>query len=158
MTEPQQETSEDPVTVRIGQAIMLHRAGDREEARHRLALLWAETTGEGDLFHRCTIAHYMADTQDDPGAELEWDLRALAAADALTEEQSERGEHSPEVRSLYPSLYLNVAAGHARLGDSAAARRELRRARRALGLLADDAYTAGVRAAVGRLEEQLKPV
>lgn len=155
MTEPQQETFPDGVMVRIGQAIMLHRAGDREEARNRLALLWSETTGEGDLFHRCTIAHYMADTQDDPGAELEWDRRALAAADALTEEKVEWGEHSLAVRSLYPSLYLNLAADHAKLGQSVAARRELGRAKGALGSLADDEYGEGIRAAVGRLEFRL---
>lgn len=155
MTEPQQETSPDGVMVRIGQAIMLHRAGDREEARNRLALLWSETTGEGDLLHRCTIAHYLADTQDDPGAELEWDRRALAAADALTEEKVEWGEHSLAVRSLYPSLYLNLAADHAKLGQSGAARRELGRAKGALGSLGDDEYGEGIRAAVGRLELRL---
>lgn len=155
MSEPQQETSPDAVMVRIGQAIMLHRAGDREEARNRFALLWSETTGKGDLFHRCTIAHYMADTQDDPGAELEWDRRALAAADALTEDEVEWGEHSPAVRCLYPSLYLNLAADHAKLGERGAARRELSRARGVLGSLADDEYGAGIRAAVDRLESRL---
>jgi hypothetical protein len=163
MTE-QQETAPDGMVVRIGQAVMLHRAGDREEARNRLALLWAETTGDGDLFHRCTIAHYMADTQDDPGAELEWDRRALAAADALTGDvpagcapaaEAAWGEHTVAVRALYPSLYLNLAADHRKLGDTAAARRELRRARGASGELADDAYGAGIKAAMVRLEQEL---
>jgi hypothetical protein len=159
MTE-QQETAPDGMVVRIGQAVMLHRAGDREEARNRFARLWAETTGDGDLFHRCTIAHYMADTQDDPGAELEWDRRALAAAealtgDALTGDEAAWGEHTVAVRALYPSLYLNLAADHRKLGETAAARRELRRARGVLGELADDAYGAGIRAAVRRLEQEL---
>lgn len=154
MTE-QQETAPDGMVVRIGQAVMLHRAGDREEARNRFAGLWAETTGDGDLFHRCTIAHYMADTQDDPGAELEWDRRALAAAEALTGDEAVWGEHTVAVRALYPSLYLNLAADHRKLGETAAARRELRRARGVLGELADDAYGAGIRAAVVRLEQEL---
>lgn len=158
MTEPQQETSPDAIMVRIGQAIMLHRAGDREEARNRFALLWSETTGTGDLFQRCTIAHYMADTQDDPDAELEWDTRALAAADALTEEKVEWGEYSVAVRCLYPSLYLNLAADHVKLGEPGAARRELRRAQGVLGSLADDEYGAGIRAAVERLESRLNAV
>jgi hypothetical protein len=135
---------------------MLHRAGDREEARNRLTLLWSQTTGEGDLFHRCTIAHYLADTQNDLAAELEWDRRALAAADALTEDEVQWGEHRLAVRSLYPSLYLNLAAGHAKLGEVAAARRELRRAQDVLPSLADDEYGAGIRAAVQRLERQLQ--
>lgn len=154
MTE-QQETAPDGMVVRIGQAVMLHRAGDREEARNRFAQLWSETTGDGDLFHRCTIAHYMADTQDDPGDELEWDRRALAAADALTGEEAAWGEHTVAVRALYPSLYLNLAADHRKLGDTAAARRELRRVRGVWGELADDAYGAGIRAAVERLEREL---
>src|SRR3989442_1092166 len=32
---------------RIGQVVMLHHAGDREEARHRFLQLWAEIGGGG---------------------------------------------------------------------------------------------------------------
>ncbi|MFF8285752.1 hypothetical protein ACF1DY_25110 [Streptomyces albus] len=158
MAEPQQDAphgAEDATMVRIGQAIMLHRGGDREEARNRFAALWQETDPDADLFHRCTIAHYMADTQDDPADELAWDLRALAAADALHDGHGQGGEHQLAVRSLYPSLHLNVAAGHARLGNEDAARSALARAREKLAALAADAYGQGVRAAVERLEKQL---
>ncbi|MFD4131105.1 hypothetical protein [Streptomyces goshikiensis] len=82
MTE-QQEASEDAVMTRIGQAVILLHAGDREEARNRLGEIWAEIGAEGDSLHRCTLAHYMADAQDDPADELAWDLRALTAADGL---------------------------------------------------------------------------
>ncbi|MGW7517889.1 hypothetical protein ACWGJ2_20110 [Streptomyces sp. NPDC054796] len=159
MAEPQQEAYPDPdpdaTMVRIGQAIILHRGGDREEARKRFGLLWEETGEEGDLFHRCTIAHYMADTQDDPVAELEWDLRALEAADAIAREEAKWGEHTRAVRSFYPSLYLNLAADHVKLGDESAALRELARARGAAGVLADDEYAAGIRAGIERLCLQL---
>lgn len=155
MVESRQEESHDAVRVRIGQAIMLHRAGDREEARNRLAELWEETEESGDLFHRCTIAHYLADTQESPAAELEWDQRALAAADALTQEWAAWGEHAVQVRSLYPSLYLNLATDHAKLGDGPSAWRELSRARSATGELSDDAYGKGVREAIRRLELRL---
>ncbi|MFJ5226661.1 hypothetical protein [Streptomyces sp. NPDC088400] len=79
----QQEASEDAVMTRIGQAAMLLHGGDREEARNRFGQLWTEIGEAGDPLHRCTLAHYMADTQDDPGDELAWDLRALTAADGL---------------------------------------------------------------------------
>lgn len=82
MTE-QQEASEDAVMTRIGQAVILLHAGDREEARNRLGEIWAEIGADGDSLHRCTLAHYMADAQDDPADELAWDLRALTAADGL---------------------------------------------------------------------------
>ncbi|MEU9030009.1 hypothetical protein AB0D46_21315 [Streptomyces sp. NPDC048383] len=83
MTE-QQEASEDAVMTRIGQAVILLHAGDREEARNRLGAIWSEIGEDGDSLHRCTLAHYMADAQDDPADELAWDLRALTAADGLT--------------------------------------------------------------------------
>ena len=73
---------------RIGQAIMLHHAGDREEARNRFArAVGGDRRGRATPLHRCTLAHYMADTQDDPADELGWDLRALSAADALSQER-----------------------------------------------------------------------
>ena len=64
----QQEASEDAVMTRIGQAVILLHAGDREEARNRLGEIWSEIGEEGDSLHRCTLAHYMADAQDDPAA------------------------------------------------------------------------------------------
>ncbi|MBA0051089.1 hypothetical protein E0L36_09345 [Streptomyces sp. AJS327] len=143
--------------VRIGQAVMLHRAGDREEARNRLVQLWRET-GSGALLHRCTIAHYLAGTQDDPRAELEWDRRALAAAEALSAERAAQGGRAGELRTLYPSLHLRLAADHWALGEVTAAHRELARARALLGGLPHDAYGTGVRAAVLRLAERLGPV
>jgi hypothetical protein len=155
VAQSQQDAYRNATSVRIGQAIMLHRGGDREEARNRLARLWSESGARGDLFERCTIAHYMADTQDDPHSELEWDLRALAAADALTRAEVQWGEHLLAVRSLYPSLHLNLAVDHAELGDDGAARRALERARESASELADDDYGRGVKAAISRLETRL---
>lgn len=83
----QEGASSDTMPTRIGQAVMLHRGGDREEARNRLGELWQELGPDGDALHRCTLAHYLADTQDDPADELAWDLRALAAADRAVRER-----------------------------------------------------------------------
>lgn len=80
----QREASKDAVMTRIGQAVMLLHGGDREEARNRFGVLWAEIGECGGALHRCTLAHYMADTQDDPEDELAWDLCALASAQGLT--------------------------------------------------------------------------
>ncbi|EST22732.1 hypothetical protein N566_26350 [Streptomycetaceae bacterium MP113-05] len=154
MTTARQEPPPDGATTRIGQAVMLHRAGDREEARNRLGELW-EQTSQADAFQRCTIAHYMADTQDDPADELAWDLRALAAADLLTGDHAASGTHAVEVRVLYPSLHLNLAADHVKLGAAGEARRELDRARRAAHVLTDDDYGRGILAAIDRMERRL---
>ncbi|MFI1966405.1 hypothetical protein ACH429_20235 [Streptomyces pathocidini] len=154
--ERQQETaSQDAVMTRIGQAVMLHRGGDREEARNRFAALWAEIGEEGDPFHRCTLAHYMADTQDDPAEELEWDVRALQAADSLTDARVGAHHASLAVRAFYPSLHLNLAADYAQLGRPGAARHELARARACAGALGDDEYGDGIRAEIARLELEL---
>ncbi|MFJ4966351.1 hypothetical protein EES43_02680 [Streptomyces sp. ADI96-02] len=151
----QQEASEDAVTTRIGQAIMLLHGGDREEARNRFGALWAELGSEGDALHRCTLAHYMADTQDDPGDELAWDLRALTAAEGLSEGRS--GEHpdAVAVQGFLPSLHLNLAADYLKLQRPEAARIHLRRAQDAAGILDDDGYGGGVRAAIERMELRL---
>ncbi|WNI26007.1 hypothetical protein [Streptomyces sp. ITFR-16] len=159
MTE-QQETSGDVFMTRIGQAIMLLHGGDREEARNRFGALWSEIGDEGDALQRCTLAHYMADTQDDPGDELAWDLRALTAAQALTDARAAGHEDALAVRAFFPSLHLNLAADYVKLHRPVAARIHLDRAREASGVLADDGmddgYGGGVRAAIGRLERRLR--
>lgn len=101
MTE-QQEASTDAVMTRIGQAIMLLHGGDREEARNRFGALWAEIGEDGDALHRCTLAHYMADTQDDPGDKLAWDLRALTAAEGLSDGRVAEHGDPLAVRAFYP--------------------------------------------------------
>ncbi|MFR9792395.1 hypothetical protein ACL07V_27680 [Streptomyces sp. MB22_4] len=150
MAERREQTARDEVLTRIGQVVMLHHGGDREEARSRFLDLWAEIGEDGDPLHRCTLAHYLADTQDDPADELAWDLRALAAARELPEGRP-RG-----VPGFFPSLHLNLAADYAKLGRTEAARTQLGHARAAADVLPDDGYGAGVRAAIGRLELRLE--
>ncbi|MFI9757509.1 hypothetical protein ACIHFB_06155 [Streptomyces sp. NPDC051963] len=155
MAERPEQVAADAVMTRIGQVVILHHAGDREEARHRFLDLWAEIGETGDPLHRCTLAHYMADAQDDPSDELAWDLRALTAADELTDERLAQHEGAPAARALYPSLHLNLAADYVKLGRSEAARAHIRQARGAVDALGDDPYGDGVRAAISRLEQRL---
>jgi hypothetical protein len=159
VTEQQQEASRDAVMTRIGQAIMLLHGGDREEARNRFGAIWSEIGADGDALHRCTLAHYMADTQDDPGDELAWDLRALTAAEGLTDERAAEHRDALAVRAFYPALHLSLAADYVKLQRPEAAWIHLNRARKASDVLADDGmddgYGGGVRAAIGRLERRL---
>ncbi|MGW2049705.1 hypothetical protein ACWCPF_31665 [Streptomyces sp. NPDC001858] len=147
MAKRQGRTASEALLTRIGQVVMLHHGGDREEARHRLLDLWTEVGEDGDPLHRCTLAHYLADTHDDPADELAWDLRALTAA--------QEHEGSVEARALYPSLHLNLAADYVKLDRAEAARTHVRRARRAAAALGDDSYGDGVRAAISRMELRL---
>ncbi|MGW2015295.1 hypothetical protein [Streptomyces sp. NPDC001927] len=155
MTE-QQQVADDGVLTRIGQATMLLHGGDREEARNRFVELWGQLGPEGDPLHRCTLAHYMADAQDDPDAELAWDLRALLAAEELYGERSAGHDSAVALRALYPSLHLNLAADYLKLQRLDAARVHLDRARVASDALDDDGYGNGVRAAIERLEARLR--
>lgn len=116
VAEQQEQAAPDAMMTRIGQAVMLHHAGDREEARGRFLDLWGEIGEGGDALHRCTLAHYMADTQDDPADELAWDLRALSAAEELTDDRIAARHQSLAVRAIYPSLHLNLAADYVKLG------------------------------------------
>ncbi|MFC8228393.1 hypothetical protein [Streptomyces sp. NPDC057287] len=145
---------------RIGQAIMLLHAGDREEARNRFGTIWSEIGESGEALHRCTLAHYMADTQDDPGDELAWDLRALTAAESVTGEPvtDPATEHrdAGAVRAFFPSLHLNLAADYLKLHRFGAARIHLDRAWDAVGVLEGDGYGGAVRAGIRRMEQRLR--
>ncbi|EST21012.1 tetratricopeptide repeat protein [Streptomyces roseochromogenus] len=158
MAEQQEQPAPDAMLTRIGQVVMLHHGGDREEARRRFLDLWTELGEAGNPLHRCTLAHYLADTHDDPEDELAWDLRALSAAEELTDGPEDPGGDPLSIRGFFPSLHLNLAADYVKLGRPEAARSHLRRARRAAGALADDGYGDGVRAAIGRLELRLGEV
>ncbi|MFC9947727.1 hypothetical protein [Streptomyces pratensis] len=156
----QREMPGDVVMTKIGQAIMLLHAGDREEARNRFGIIWSEIGERGEALHRCTLAHYMADTQDDPGDELAWDLRALTAAEGPAGEVAagpDAGHRdTTAVRALVPSLHLNLAEDYLKLQRFEAARIHLDRAWEAVGVLEDDGYGGGVRAALRRMEQRLQ--
>jgi hypothetical protein len=79
----------DDVMARVTAAVQRGRAGERAAARQDLEAIWAEVErGGGDDFHRCVIAHFVADLQEDEREELMWDERALAAVDGVTDERS----------------------------------------------------------------------
>ncbi|WP_329490500.1 hypothetical protein OG618_28960 [Kitasatospora sp. NBC_01246] len=130
--------------------------GRRAQARESFEQLWHELGERGDVFHRCVLAHYLADLQDDPRAELEWDRRALAAADSLTAERAQTYAAALQVRAFYPALHLNLASDHLKLGEPEPAREQLERAVRSLDALPQDAYSAGIRTAVEELRQRLR--
>ncbi|MGW2280367.1 hypothetical protein [Streptomyces sp. NPDC001770] len=152
----QQQSSTDAVGTRIGQAVMLLHGGDREEARNRFAALWSELGEDGDALHRCTLAHYMADTQDDPADELAWDLRAMnAAAEGLTGERPAPHRDVLALHAFSPALHLGLAADYLKLRRPEVARHHLDRARQAADALPDGGRGNGVRTAIDRLETRL---
>lgn len=125
------------------------------EARVRLLALWEQVGVNGDPLHRCTIGHYLADLCDDAAEALTWDVRALDAADALTDDRAKAHHASLSVAGFYPSLHLNVADNYRRLGSFAAAARHLNEARATLDVLADDGYGQTVRAGIDHVAAAL---
>ena len=147
----------DPTLARIGQGVELHHGrGRREDARRLFARIWDEIGRErGDPLHVCVLAHAMADVQDDVHDELAWDLRALTAADQLTEARLGQAGVLLPVAGLYPSLHLNLAECYRRLGDPSRAREHLQKARAGIGALGDDGYGRLIRSGLERLTRLL---
>lgn len=149
-------TTPDQTMDAITRAVTLGRDGDTDAARASLLDLWAEITPSGDPFHRCTLAHYLADLYDDPAQALMWDVRALDAADNLTNDRVQEHHASLAVRGFYPSLHLNLADNLRRLGSFDAARSHLDAAAEHLDALGDDGYGAMIRTAVAEVGEDVR--
>ena len=149
--------STDPTMTRIGEGVALnHHRGQPAAARDLFAQIWEDIGGEqGDPLHVCVLAHSMADVQDDVREELVWDLRALAAADLVTDERAAEAGVTLPVAGLYPSLHLNVADCYRKLGDLGRAREHLRRAQDTIDVLADDDYGRLIRGGLETLAQQL---
>ncbi|OEJ32967.1 hypothetical protein [Streptomyces subrutilus] len=125
----------DPTMDAIGRAVTEGRAGETAAARQKLLGLWAAIGVTGDPLHRCSLAHYLADLYEDPAQALAWDVRALDAADAVTEQRVQEHDAGLHIAGFYPSLHLNLADGYRRLGSfEAAAEHISAAAARATGL------------------------
>ncbi|MDQ3156892.1 MAG: hypothetical protein M3Q98_09230 [Actinomycetota bacterium] len=133
-------------------AIERGRTGDREGAAAALRALWDSA---GGALESVTIAHHLADLQDDPHEELLWDRRALAAVARLTDRHAQAFHESLEVRGFLPSLHLNLADVHHRLGHHAEARVHLASAQSFIDALANDGYGAMIRAGISNLQMKL---
>jgi hypothetical protein len=147
----------DPTILRIGEAVQLSHQGEREAARVLFAEIWDEIGGEqGDPLHVCTLAHAMADVQDDVRQELVWDRRALDAADLLTDERVAQAGVPLRVAGLYPSLHLNLSECYRKLDDLDRAREHLHQAQATIGALGDDEYGQLIRDGLTRQVELLR--
>jgi hypothetical protein len=147
----------DPTILRIGEAVQLNHGGNREAARRMLEEIWEGIGGEqGDPLQRCTLAHGMADAQDDVEQELLWDRRALAAAGLITEERIAEAGVTLSVEGLYPSLHLNLSECYRKLGDLDQAREHLKQAEATIGALGDDQYGQLIRDGLKQVSELLR--
>jgi len=147
--------SADGVMNELSEAVQLGQSGERLAARERFAELWERVGPDGDALHRCAIAHSMADVQDDVHEELRWDLEALDAATAITDERAAAA--GTTVAGFYPSLHLNLASCYRRLGDVKRAGEHVVLARQWVDALPNDGYGEMVRGELARLERAIPP-
>jgi hypothetical protein len=77
------------------------------------ALFWQAWQVVTDDYEACVAAHYVAGCQATPEATLQWHQEALDRADQADPKQ---------VKSFYPSLYVNLGRAHEVLGHEAEAR------------------------------------
>jgi len=152
MTTP---TNHDPIIDAIGNAVTEGRTGETAKARTELLGLWETVGVSGDPFHRCTLAHYLADLYADPAQALAWDVRAIDAADALTDQRVQRHQAGLHIAGFYPSLHLNLADNYRRLGSFDAAREQIDAARERASALADDPYGDLIRNAIDEVADAI---
>jgi thioredoxin-like negative regulator of GroEL len=141
----------DPVMAEIARAQQEALRGDRRGAAVAFGRIGQQLGADADPLHRVTLAHYTADVQDDAEEALRWDLRALAAADAVPRDHP----RSAAIRGLYASLQVNVAAGYHELGRREEARAHLVLAQVAEEDLPADGYGSLVRAEIEALRARL---
>ncbi|MFJ7780660.1 hypothetical protein [Streptomyces yangpuensis] len=145
----------DPTMEAIGQAVAEGQAGGAAAARRKLLGLWSAIGVTGDPLHRCTLAHHLADLYDDAAQALAWDIRALDAADAVTEQRAQDHHPGLHIAGFYPSLHLNLADNYRRLGSFEAATEHIDAARTCAPSLPRTPYGDLLRGAVEEVAEAI---
>ena len=145
----------DPTMAAISAALGRAGSGDVESARRQLLAIWRQIGILGDPLHRCTLAHYLADLHDDPAESLVWDLRALDAAEALTDVRARQHHADLEVAGFFPSLYLNLADNFRRLGAFGVAAENISLAEQHLAAVPESPYGDEVRTAVREVRQAI---
>jgi hypothetical protein len=145
----------DPIMADIMAAIAVLQGGDRAGGRAQLEAIWARIADRPEPIHECTLAHYLADAQDDLAEELAWDLRALAAGERCSDDDAQRHSRAQSIAGFMPSLHINLAEDYFKLGDHARSRTHLDAARAFSAALDDDPYGRMLRGGIARLAKQL---
>ncbi|MET3803187.1 hypothetical protein ABIB25_000171 [Nakamurella sp. UYEF19] len=145
----------DAVMAQVGRGIELSQRGEKRIASEVFSALWAQVGPDGDPVHRCAIAHWTADLQDDVHRELMWDLRALEAAESISDHRVLQAGVGSSVLVLFPSLHLNLREAYRKLGDHHLAADHAAKGRAACAALGDDGYGRMIGAGLERLQQRL---
>ncbi|MFI6517862.1 hypothetical protein ACIBF1_20055 [Spirillospora sp. NPDC050679] len=148
-------TGSDTTMEAIGRAVAEAQAGGIDSARRELLALWSTIGVTGDPLHRCTLAHHLADLYEDPAQALAWDVRALDAAHAVTEQRVQQHHAGLHIAGFFPSLHLNLADDYRRLGSFDAAGEHITAAKEHAPDLPQDAYGTLLRTALDEVAEAI---
>jgi hypothetical protein len=91
------------------EGIQLEMEGKIEDASRHYTRAWEIRKND---YEACIAAHYLARVQETTEDILRWNLEALACADKADDEN---------IRSFYPSLYLNVGRAYEHAGNNSEA-------------------------------------
>lgn len=147
--------TDDPILTDIMTAVQALQSGERSGGRRRLEAIWAQIEKDPRPLHEMTLAHYLADAQDNPNDALVWDTRALSAALRCTDEDASGHSQAISIAAFMPSLHLNLAEDYLKLGEQGCAREHLTLASSFAGALADDGYGRLIRGGIERLGQKL---
>jgi hypothetical protein len=143
-----------PPTEELLAIISTLHAGERNNAREQFRKLW-EILDMDDHFHRCVLAHYMADAQDDAEAELHWDRIAIEMAMAASSSAFDNRFPGMTLASFFPSLHLNLASSYEKLGRLNDAIEHAEMAQRAASALPDSPLGTMTAQAITRIRSRL---
>ena len=149
------EDATDSIMESIGKAVTIGREGDTKSARRGLLEIWNHIGADGDPFHRCTLAHYLADLYESPAEALMWDTRAFDAATTITDQRAQQHYAGLQVAGFFPSLLLNIADNLRRLGAFEAATEYIDSAEQCTPTLSQDAYGDIVRTAITEVRQAI---
>jgi hypothetical protein len=137
----------------IGEAVVDLGDGRLTRARRRLGALWAQAA-PGSA-HRSAVAHWLGAVEDDVGAKVGWDERALEAAEAAEDWSVPFAGTGMTLGAMYPELHLELARGYRRLGSSCGALEHLALARNAVEMSGQTGRRDWLEQQIGGLEREV---
>ena len=143
----------DELIFEIQNAISVSQTGDKEQATilfNKIKPLLGL-----DPLHNCIFSHYMADIQSELKDELYWDLRSLEFLERLTDERLKEFNNNLSVKSLYASIYLNIAEDYRKNNMYDLSTKYINLAEKSSICLEQDGYANMIKNGIQRLKEKL---
>ena len=97
---------DNPIVKLVNQGMEMEQENKIEFAKILYLQAWDEAMNDQE---KCVAAHFVARQQDNPEDALKWNIESLNYANKVSTE---------EVKSYYPSLYLNIGKSYEELGNN----------------------------------------